>query len=749
MTVTNTTDQRNGSAATDTTGVPEIHSPGNNDAVAEMNREIQGRIDAIARGWSAVRVVEHVDAFLRFLVEYSYPNGHPSRALVEEYLCRLIRKLKTCKYQPQTHKQYANRVSEIAKLAGQDAVAGSLSGIGQGESASSCSPGYYAITGAHEYDPPDPDTWGMYRDAHPEPRQLANVIVQIDRDIQIEDDFEPARRFEGEMLLYGEAHPFSINAGDFGSEAKLRSTIFESCGPKALILCKVEELQKAISTISTPERRIRTTNFGWTPERDAYLVPSGRITAAGFQPISDQDPIVVDLSAEEKAALLDLVRLDPAEISRIKRHIVQDFLAIHDQRVTCGTLGAVAAAILAPFADGVRRFALWLHGPTGAGKSFLGQLAQNFFGRFPLGMDDQIASWTSTVNYLQRLGYFFKDAVYVIDDFKLEFVPPWQAIRLIQNYADGTARDRLRVDATANRTRPIRGFLIATGEEMPEQAASVMARSIKLPVRERSEEERSTDILHGRRCLETCTSYSGVTADFIKNLLHHQRLEHFAEQVLAQRDFFHTNVGRRPNALRIAGNFALLAAAFREFAGYLGDVWPEWEMRCEQFVREGLVGLCNDMVLAVQQERASAIFLGMLADLIHQGRVTIEGFQSSHSGQSSPRIGRSPRLSGFQQSPDCRYFELSTSQCLQEVNESLRRQGKPPLRVSYRSLLTELLQDGRLVDRHGRPLGPSNPGDPTEAIWMDGRSIRVFRIGRDTLLGEENSGRSEAENRRP
>ena len=57
-----------------------------------------------------------------------------------------------------------------------------------------------------------------------------------------------------------------------------------------------------------------------------------------------------------------------------------DLLQLHDRTVTY-MLASVAVAVLAGL-SGLRPFALWLCGLTGAGKSFMGKLIQSFFGAF-------------------------------------------------------------------------------------------------------------------------------------------------------------------------------------------------------------------------------------------------------------------------------------------------------------------------------------------------------------------------------
>jgi hypothetical protein len=249
----------------------------------------------------------------------------------------------------------------------------------------------------------------------------------------------------------------------------------------------------------------------------------------------------VDLGDEEQARHLGMRPLGD-EVLRVKRHLVEDLLPLHERSVTFSLLAASAAAVLQPFAPGVGRFALWLVGLTGAGKSFLAKLAMNFFGDFPVS-SGRFATWSSTPNYLQRQGYFFRNSLFLVDDYKPE-VPHYSIVRILQTYADGTARGRLKSDATTNLSRPIRGLLVCTGEDVPEHSASAMARSlvVKVPQREK-------DLTRGNRCVVECGNYGGVMADFIRWLIANGGGGVFAERVTALQQRFYADVaGRRTTA---------------------------------------------------------------------------------------------------------------------------------------------------------------------------------------------------------
>jgi hypothetical protein len=365
---------------------------------------------------------------------------------------------------------------------------------------------------------------------------------------------------------------------------------------------------------------------------------------------------------------------------------VEDWLASHDRHVTFSLLGTVAVAVLYPFTTGLRRFALWLAGLTGTGKSFAARLAQHFFGVFP-DTEAAIQSWTSTVNHIQMTGYYFRDALYLVDDYKPNAVSPGQQagiLRILQAYGDNTARGRLGADLSFQDQRPIRGLLVSTGEDVPEHSASTVARSIVIDV-----PKEGKDLQRGRRCLAECRHYSGVTADLIRWLLATGRTAGFQERVRELQDHYLADIRGQQNDFRIAGNFALLAAGFRLFAEYLGDVWPDWQAEAQQFLEEDLVAIRDHMLGEVKGQQESEIFLSTLRDLIGWGRLRIDGYsEGPHSADHRDTVGRRDLFSTD--------IFVSIPLALAAVQRCLRDQGRPELRLTLQTLVRQLWQDGKV-----------------------------------------------------
>jgi hypothetical protein len=317
-----------------------------------------------------------------------------------------------------------------------------------------------------------PEWQGFYDHRYEEPRQLTNFNLFIEEDVHVEDELQTQRRFRGRIELLGQDHPFSISAEDYANNNKLSAAIFEAAGAKVKIDCPVEVLRMAISEVSNPTARRASANFGWNEAKDAYLVPGGRITGTGFRE-ADENDIQIDLSEQEFARRLNMRPLMPDPLAEVKRHVVTDLLPLcSDLKVGYSLIGAVALSVLYRFTDGMNRPLIWIEGLSGGGKSHLAKLMQNFFGDFPIAGEKSVISWVSTVKRIQYEGYYFRDALYLVDDYKPEYCKPTEATWLLQGYADSAARSRLRRDGQAAESREIRGLLVCTGEDVPDHSAS-------------------------------------------------------------------------------------------------------------------------------------------------------------------------------------------------------------------------------------------------------------------------------------
>jgi hypothetical protein len=592
-------------------------------------------------------------------------------------------------------------------------------------------------------DDEDPERRGLYRLTPYGPHQLSNFCMCIERDTVIRDGPEERHQFEGIIRLHGKVAKFSISSEIFASNEQLRAAIFAAAGPKATILGKVDALRTAISRVSAPVARTVTTDIGWNELGDAYLVPGGRIDASGFHPAGENDPVRVDLSDEEGARWLGMTPLEPAGLIEVKQHIVADLMRLHERPVMYTLVAAAALSVLDRFSGSTQRLAVWLKGLTGAGKSFAAKLAMNLFGEFDLRDGTRFANWGSTAYYVQRQGYFYKDSLYLIDDYKPEVIAQRDAVYILQNYGDGTGRGRLRKDATTNITRPIRGLLLSTGEDLPQNNASALARTVIVSV-----PQAKKDLERGARCLAECRRYSGVMADFIQWLLEEGRTQQFAARVEHHGAVYYQRIAGQQNDARIGCNFARLAAAFEEFARYLADAWPIWQLEAQRFSGTILVRALDDMTEIVKCQQASAIFLETLGNLLEHGKVRAVkwfGGCDPEDLKNRPLVGKfDPAMpapyAGYGKSKPAfqkgDIFAINLPLALEAVQESLRRRARPELRVTELTLLAQLAEEGKLVDAQGKQV-TSATRKKTKAVRIEGSALRAVRIPAEFLISAE------------
>jgi hypothetical protein len=593
-------------------------------------------------------------------------------------------------------------------------------------------------------DDEDPERRGLYRLTADGPHQISNFTMFVERDTVIRDGPEERHQFEGIIRLHGKVAKFSISSEQFASNEQLRAVVFASAGPKAAILGRVDALRTAISRVSAPVARTITTDIGWNETGDGYLVPAGTIDAAGFHPAGEDDAVRVDLSDEEGARWLGMTPLEPAALIEVKQHIVTDLMSLHERPVMYTLLAAAALAVLDRFSGSTQRLAVWLKGLTGAGKSFAAKLAMNLFGDYDLRDGARFATWGSTAYYVQRQGYFYKDSLYLIDDYKPEVIAQRDAVYVLQNYGDGTGRGRLRKDATSNITRPIRGLLLSTGEDLPQNNASALARTVIVAV-----PQAEKNLERGARCLAECRRYSAVMADFISWLLAEGRTQQFAARVKQHEAAYYARVAGEQNDSRIASNFGRLAAAFAEFARYLSDAWPTWHKEAQRFSGTILVRALDEMTEIVKCQQASAIFLETLGNLLEHSKVRVVKWYGDC--ESPEELKNRPRVGKFEAATPLPYaaygkpkpahqkgdiFAINLPLALEAVQESLRRRARPELRVTEQTLLAMLAEDGKLVDAQGKKVTSATP-KKTKAVRIEGASLRAVRIPAEFLISAE------------
>lgn len=274
-------------------------------------------------------------------------------------------------------------------------------------------------------------------------------------------------------LNSGEVHEVRVPAEETADAGKVKARIKSVVGPKlqlepfggAHLLAAMDAISQA--DIVTRREIART---GWIDfeGRLVYCTPRGTVGdlpegVAVKLPINDLGRYgVADGSDAEFLQGLDAV--------------LNGLLKSFDLRITIPMLAFALFPPLHRWLPTARKFMFHFIGDTGSLKTetaiALNALYGDMVGKPP------VIGWQSTVNALEGMLFWLPDAMAVVDDYKPISIKSWDFVALVQRYADGNARQRLTRNAELQSRRTMRGYILSTGQDLPEGEASALARIV-------------------------------------------------------------------------------------------------------------------------------------------------------------------------------------------------------------------------------------------------------------------------------
>jgi hypothetical protein len=387
---------------------------------------------------------------------------------------------------------------------------------------------------------------------------LANYRASIVTNFCLDDGVETKREFEIECELMGRQFKFIVPAVRFAP----MDWPIEQMGPYAITFPNQKEYARAAIqsfSMSAEERRVYT-HSGWrnVDGRWLFLHAGGAIDAEGSVP---------DVNVRLPGALSRYELSLPSTPEALTAAVRTSLRLIDLAPPSTGfpILAAIFRAVL-----GGADFALHLAGETGAFKSELAALAQQFFGA---GMDRMHlpGSWASTGNSLEMLAFHAKDALVVIDDFAPQGnsadVARYHAAADRVFRAAGNQAGRGRLDSTARlrEPKPPRGLVLSTGEDIP-RGHSIRARLLIL---ELSKGAITTTVLSECQAAARAGEYAQAMSGFLRWMA--SRLD--VTQVALEKRVTELRVHalRDPAHARTPDIIANLQAAFESFLEFGKD----------------------------------------------------------------------------------------------------------------------------------------------------------------------------------
>jgi hypothetical protein len=510
---------------------------------------------------------------------------------------------------------------------------------------------------------------------------ISNFIVNITDEITRDDGITIRKELKGQIVAGDRTWDYSIKSSDYANDEKFKASIYDIMTNAGLYCEWWGKLRLAINKYTNSKQILIKEIFGYDgPENnpyERYLSPSTLIDVNG---IHKNEEIIVDMSGQDKAQWLDIIHIpEEDEIQKLKTHIEKDLLTLSEFGITHSTIGHTFLPIIRPWIQGHdhTKYTLFIKGSSGSGKSFLAESCVHFYGK---GFMDY-PSWGSTHNQIEVTGFLFKDALFLADDWKKQNLTNMKgSMGILQRYADGSSRGRLNRDGSVQNSKPIRGTMIVTGEDMVEGQSSVTARIITLVY-----PDQRANMKAGREVLKNRNNYSAITARYIHHVMNMSE-EEKSKMLEFQQDMhqkLHSKIENAHNAIRISRNISLLFTSYFYFSNWFWNKKKAKEYQDRLY--DYLVANMFKIVTYSADERPAEKFWYTLKDLLATKKVRLQPTNSLDE-----KIDKHTTVVGFSDSSED-YLLLDIA--LREVQRYLKSAGED-LGFTNKTIIGDLYHGG-------------------------------------------------------
>ena len=446
---------------------------------------------------------------------------------------------------------------------------------------------------------------------------LTNFNAKITADICHDDGVDTMQHFEIEATINGKKRTCQVPAGKFAQ----MNWVLEHFGHDAVIYAghsMRDHTRTAIQILSEDAiTRTTYTHTGWRKIGDTYyyLIGNGAVGRDGIAHTIDVSmPDTLDkYGVSEPKDNKELIDALQASIQ---------FLDAAEKYITIPLFCAIYRAVL-----GNCDYSVHLCGSTGEAKSTLAALALSHFGK-RFNDTSLPASWSSTANAIEMLAFVLKDCVMVVDDFKPAGSRMQQqalysaAERLLRAQGNKSGRQRLRADSTLRSTKPPRGLIVSTGEDLP-LGQSIRARCQIIEIA-RGDVWRHKEMLTYCQRQAACGLYEKAMFGYIRWVAaHYERIQKEQETTIHEIRTQVANISCHKRTPGIIASQFLGMKYFVEFALSVNAI--------TQDTAERLLGQCWSVLVTtgmrqseVQEAEDPALrFIELVSSAISSGRAHI------------------------------------------------------------------------------------------------------------------------------
>ena len=536
---------------------------------------------------------------------------------------------------------------------------------------------------------------------------ISNIVIECTKDVLLDEgDDQPTRNMSLRISTMNTEKTMNVTAKQFVDDRALlellQSTIGSSLWIKPKTIIYLRESVYILSNANAQMEEVIYMHTGW--REDKFIMPGGYVDEEGFHELGD---IKVELPKNPVMFQKYFLMPPPADMTFMREVILEDMLKVFPYEIT---LPIVAHLFLAPVLHFIEAnpYCLWVQGMTGSYKTSYIAMMNSFYGNFSRG--DAIETWRSTGNAIEKNGYYLKDVPYIVDDYKKIDVNDKYVTSLIQSYGDGHGRSRLRSDSTQQKTWSIRALLAVTGEDLPTGEASVLARTLVVPIKVKGDSEKLT------RGQLYAKNLPGVMSKYLQFLASKHLNIEVLTALLREKQRGYTGCHER--AIQ---NIALNSIGFEMFAEFF---------ECPELLpvyHEAMKKIATNMDKVTRGERACEIYIDSIRELLSTGGVFLEGVKGENS---TPHMENARKIGWITPTN----VLLLGSTALAEASAFRNRVTGNGIKYSAQAIYDQL-ESEKVIELHN--------GKPTYPVRIDAQTHRVVRFKRGVLEGYETTSNAD------
>lgn len=469
-------------------------------------------------------------------------------------------------------------------------------------------PGYAAIEAGGEF---------------PLIKNLSNFYIKFSQWVRTTVDEMPISYYDGELITEDGTTEFTkMPAAAMEDASSFKKYIANLCGTKALIVGNPGEVVKAIKTFNKNVQFFEAQEFGYDESLTRYYTADFTITADKIIP--EKTPI--KYGTEIGTNKLGFKLADGTQRKKTTDFIINRLFAWDNPLVIYNTMAFTFYPLIYPFLKqkNPNKFFLMLKGSSGAGKSQMSKWMQNFYGTF-----SYLPPWNSTDTSVNIMGTLFKDALFCVDDLKLQNLKsdkdPSKIMTVLQNYSDGNSRQRANVDLTLKDARTIKGQLMISAEDLVISETSTIARGIIIQV-----DSKKVKMDELSEISKMSNEFNTIMPYFIQFILRNygqekiEKIFEAAHKTISAHPMINDPEISPDNLPRIINNFAALKTSWEVLSGFLlNDMSTEIKAEYQKRFENNLIALMKENIDRINNYKPEIIFETAFWDLVQNGTFSL------------------------------------------------------------------------------------------------------------------------------